>query len=263
MTTKLISLLFIIVLVSACNEVVPAESPSPTETPVPDVATATNVLPPPSGFPYAPVLNEALPKDGLLLAAHVYADNTCYDIGIYDEDTYIVISCHADFTYPTPNGKLDTNQSAYLHRWLERFASYEDPSAHGLLKFVGKGDVVPDYADKQSMSAMLFGIEWDAHGYVHRGGTPSAVLISLRVLSNQLGIPLDQTNVLHFEVVDFPDPCFGAPEAGEVCGQVVTQGFRVQLVAQGLLYEFHTDVFGYDIRQIGEPQIAPTQGAGG
>jgi hypothetical protein len=69
--------------------------------------------------------------------------------------------------------------------------------------------------------------------------------------------------VLKFEAVDFPNSCLGTPKPKEVCVQVVTQGFRIQLVALGLLYEYHTDAFGFDIRPFGDPQAAPTQGAGG
>jgi len=113
------------------------------------------------------------------------------------------------------------------------------------------------------MQAMLGEIEWTAHQYVHRGGTPSAVLVARLVLSNQLGIWLDDSNVLNFEVTDFSDSCLGAPTPDEVCDPVVTEGFRIYFVVQGLMYEYHTDVWGYDIRPFGEPQIAPTQGAGG
>jgi len=275
---KLIPLLFSIILFSACagtsqNEI-PAISNSPSKTPVPQVSTTlpslptsapTNTLHPQqhSDLIYPPTLNEALPKDNLILASHVYGSKICFDIGIYKDDTYMIISCLGNFTYPSPIGMLNANQSAYIHRWMERFAGFEEFSMHDLLKFLGNGDVIPDYAEKLSMKAMLYDIEWIAHGYIHKGGLPSAVNISLLVLSNQLGIPLDHNNISYFEVVDFPDVCLSAPEPDEVCAQVVTQGFYIQLIAQDMLYEFHTDAFGYDIRQFDEPQIAPTQGLGG
>jgi hypothetical protein len=54
--------------------------------------------------------------------------------------------------------------------------------------------------------------------------------------------------------MDFPDSCLGAAKPGEVCEQVITSGLRVQLVSQGMLYVFHTDFAGYDLRQVGSPQ---------
>ena len=131
------------------------------------------------------------------------------------------------------------------------------------MKFAGTGNAIPGIADKVSMQALIDDIEWNANEYVHPGGYPPVVFHTRTVLSNQLNKWLDDSSILKFEATDFPDACLGAPKPGELCEQAVTQGFRIYLVANNLMYEFHTDVFGYDIRSIGEPQIAPTQGAGG
>lgn len=279
--------LTMIFLFSACNVAVTVESPPPTlteaHTPIPATATSTplpvlpvftptNTLPPPepavSGFPYTAALNEALPKENLVLARHFHADTVghiqgdeyCFDVGIYADDTYIAISCLPGFTYPSPNGTLDATQSRFLHRWMEKFQSFEEPSIHGLLTFAGNGNAVPEYADQVSMQAMIGELEWVAHEYVHRGGYPSVVFHAREVLSHQLNKWLDNSNVLKFEMVDFPDSCLGVPKPDEVCEQVVTPGFSIQLVVDGLLYEYHTDNFGYDIRSVGEPRVAPTPG---
>jgi hypothetical protein len=221
-----------------------------------------------SEFPYAPILNEALPKDGLVLGAHVFADtdNVCYDVGIYADDTYLVISCLVDFTYPAPSGMLDTNTSAFLQRWLERFTGYEENSRynhHTFVIFKGNGTITPDFAEKIGIEHLIGNLEWKAHAYVSGGGTPSAVPAAQRVLGEKIGMSPEAITVLKFEAVDFPNSCLGTPKPKEVCVQVVTQGFRIQLVALGLLYEYHTDAFGFDIRPFGDPQAAPTQGAGG
>lgn len=283
---RMISLLFSIVLLSACTGTSPGEIPDISvmtpETPIPQASatlppfptyTPANTLPPPelSGFPYAAALNDALPKDGLVLALHFHADTVgyiqgdefCYDVGIYGDDTYIAISCLPDFSYPVPNGTLDANQSKYLHRWVETLQSFDDPSIHGLLTFSGRGEAVPEFSDKISMQALIGELEWAANEYVHRGGIPPAVFHAREVLSHQLNKWLDDSSILKFEVIDFPDSCLGIPKPDEVCEQVITQGFSIQFVADGSLYEFHTDAFGYNIRPYGEPQIAPTQGAGG
>lgn len=287
MRTKFVSLLFIIAFLSACTGNLPTATQDipviSTETPMPlrsatpppfPTFTPTSTLiyqsPEPAGFPQAALLNDALPKANLLLARHLYADTVghlkdeiCYDVGIYNDDTYLVISCLADFTYPAPTGTLDANQSRFLQRWIEKFQGFEEPSMNGLLLFAGTGSTISEFSDQASMQAMLGEIEWTAHQYVHRGGTPSAVSVARSVLSNQLNKWLDDSTVLNFEATDFPDSCLDAPKPDEVCEQVVTQGFRIYFVVQGLMYEYHTDVWGYDIRPFGEPQVAPTQGAGG
>jgi hypothetical protein len=286
-TSKLIVLLFMIVIISACNGTTSTATPviniTSSETPTVEASatppplptfTPTSALvyqsPEPAGFPYAAQLNEALPKENLLLATHIYADTVghiqgdeiCHDVGIYRDDTYIVISCLPGFTYPAPAGALDANQSKYLRRWLETFQSFEDPTIHGLLKFNGTGTAIPEFSDRVSIQALLGELEWTAHAYIHRGGTPSVVFRAREVLSHQLNKWLDDSSILKFEVVDFPNTCLGAPKPNEVCEPISTQGFRIYFVVNNLMYEYHTDAWGYDIRPFGEPQIAPTQGAG-
>jgi hypothetical protein len=238
-------------------------SPFPAFTPTATVALSEFT----SGFPYMASLNDALPKDNLVLARHFYSDmvghlddEICYDVGVYGDDSYIVVSCLGDFTHPAPHGQLNAYQSKFLHRWVSTFQSFEDPSVHGLLTFTGLGGTSPDYSDRISMQALLEDLEWDAHGYVHRGGYPPVVFHARTVLSTRLNMWLDNSAILKFESVDYPDSCLGAPEPEEICEQDVTRGFRIQFVVQGLLYEYHTDAYGYDIRQFGEPQIAPTPG---
>lgn len=277
--------LFVMVLISTCRGGVHSDIYNHTGTPAPQPVTArstiapfptltpVSTLPPPEavGFPYAAALNNALPKESLILAQHFYADTVghiqgdefCYDVGIYSDNTYVVISCMPDFAYPAPNGMLDAYQSKYLHRWVDTFQSFDEPSIHGLLVFSGYGTAMPEYSDKVSMQALIDELEWAAHEYVHRGGYPPVVFHTREVLSHQLNKWLDDSSIFHFEVVDFPDSCLGVPKPNEICEQVVTQGFRIQLVTDGMLYEYHTDAFGYDIRPFGEPQVAPTQGAPG
>lgn len=284
--TKFVLLFFIVMLLTACNgtsltqapvvdtpiatdTLLPSETLAASETPAPQVTpvptnTFLSLVPRPiDPKSFGPFLSAELPKDELVLGAHVYADNTCFDVGVYRDRHYIVLSCILDFTYPAPTGFLDANESAYLQRWVERFQSYEEPSVHGLIKFVGNGNVMPDFAEKLSIETLISNLEYKANAYVSGGGLPGGVLAAQRVLSQRLGSVLpDQVIVQNVETVDFPDTCLGAPKPDEVCAQVITQGLRVLLVAQGMLYEYHTDFAGYDIRQFGEPQIAPVQGAG-
>lgn len=239
-----------------------ADTPTLTATPPPfSTSTATSTLPASQAgeFPYAAALNNELPIDELILAAHVYGDNVCYDLGIYQDHTYMVISCLPEYTYPAASGVLDEYEASYIQRWVERYQSYEVHSAHGLLKFQGRGTVIPDEAEKISMEYLLSTLELLAHNYVVPfDGMPRVVYPAQQVLAQKLGISLDQISNLKLERVDFPDACLGLPKPNELCAQVITSGFLIQLAVDGLMYEFHTDLMGYDIRQSGEPQIAPT-----
>jgi hypothetical protein len=261
----------LMIFLCACNGAMITQTPIPdpptlTATPSPlPTATTTSTLPPPqaSGFPYAAVLNDELPIDGLILAAHVYGDNVCYDLGVYQDNTYIALSCLPEFTYPAASGVLDAYEASYIQLWAERYQSYEMPSVHGLLKFQGNGTLVPDEAEKISMETLLSTLELLAHNYVVPfDGRPRAVYVAQKILAQQLGIPLDKITILNFDTVDFPDTCLGLPKPDELCAQVITSGFLIQLAVDGLMYEFHTDLMGYDIRQSGEPQIAPTPFSG-
>jgi hypothetical protein len=40
---------------------------------------------------------------------------------------------------------------------------------------------------------------------------------------------------------DFPDMALGAPEDGEMSGQMITNGWRIKLAAQGQTYEYRAD----------------------
>lgn len=87
---------------------------------------------------------------------------------------------------------------------------------------------------------------------------PAAAFVAQQVLAQQLEIPLDQIQIMGIETVDYPDSCLGAPTPNEVCTQLAIPGLRVQLIGQGMVYEFHTDAAGYDIRQFGAPQPVPS-----
>lgn len=43
------------------------------------------------------------------------------------------------------------------------------------------------------------------------------------------------------EDADFPDMALGAPEDGEMSGQMITPGWRIRLVAAGKSFEYRAD----------------------
>ena len=204
---------------------------------------------------------------GMPISSHFSDDNTCFDVAVYRDGRYRVESC-TGFNYPAPNGYLDANELLYFYRWADSLDSYQTISESETLSFVNifrtDGLVAPTIADKLSIETLVLNLESRARGQnpTSGGGMPAAVFVAQSALAQQMGIPLDQTQIKAVENMDFPDSCLGAAKPGEVCAQVITSGLRVQLESQGMLYVFHTDFAGYDLRPFGSPQPAPP-GAGG
>ncbi len=64
----------------------------------------------------------------------------------------------------------------------------------------------------------------------------------------------NEIRVLKIEPIDWPDACLGAAQAGEICAQMLTPGYRLQVEINGKTYELHTNA-GSSIRQ---PATAPS-----
>ena len=59
-------------------------------------------------------------------------------------------------------------------------------------------------------------------------------------LAERLGIDEDQITG-SVEKAEFPDMALGAPEKGEMSGQMITSGWRIGLTAKGTKYEYRAD----------------------
>ncbi|HLA10082.1 MAG TPA: hypothetical protein VJ023_05775 [Pyrinomonadaceae bacterium] len=59
-------------------------------------------------------------------------------------------------------------------------------------------------------------------------------------LAERLGIDEDQITG-SVEKTEFPDMALGAPEKGELSGQMITSGWRIRLTAKGTRYEYRAD----------------------
>ena len=60
-------------------------------------------------------------------------------------------------------------------------------------------------------------------------------------LANRLKIDPDDVKQGSVEDSDFPDMALGAPEDGEMSGQMITSGWSIRLEAQGKTYEYRAD----------------------
>lgn len=78
---------------------------------------------------------------------------------------------------------------------------------------------------------------------------PNVVIETVTRLGSELGVPLDQVQIVNFEEVEWPDSCLGLGEANESCARVTTPGYRVILEVEGQEYEYRTDQTGLNIRQ--------------
>ena len=63
-------------------------------------------------------------------------------------------------------------------------------------------------------------------------------------LAKRIGVSDDQIEEKSVESADFPDMALGAPEKGEMSGQMVTPGWRIRLSAGGQGYEYRASKNG-------------------
>jgi hypothetical protein len=214
----------------------------------------------------ARMLNELPEGNSSSGSSHVLSkqfsnETSCFSMAIHPDGKYQVESCTPGYTYPAPTGYLDANELIYLYRWYDGLYLFQERDANSTLSFIGNGTANASLADKISIDTLAMNVEAKAHAWASGGGLPSGAWAAQKLLAAQLGVPRDQVQIKGVESVDYPDTCLSAPKPNEACTQMVTSGLRFQLVAQGMLYEFHTDPAGYDLRQFGDPVQAP-QGSG-
>lgn len=72
-------------------------------------------------------------------------------------------------------------------------------------------------------------------------------------LAQELNVDDAAITVVDEEAVEWPDACLGAPAVDEMCGQVVTPGYRLTLAVDGTEFVYHTNADGSTVRQVTEP----------
>jgi hypothetical protein len=68
-----------------------------------------------------------------------------------------------------------------------------------------------------------------------------AVESARKDLARRLNIKASDIQEQSVDDADFPDMALGAPEDGEMSGQMITNGWRIKLAAQGQTYEYRAD----------------------
>lgn len=78
---------------------------------------------------------------------------------------------------------------------------------------------------------------------------PPAAVEAQKALAERLRISADAVKITRIEEKKWPDGCLGAGRPDEICSQAIVDGFLVQLEADGVLYEYHTNQNGSLLRQ--------------
>jgi len=67
-----------------------------------------------------------------------------------------------------------------------------------------------------------------------------ALTVARKDLAERLRIDEDEITD-SVEETEFPDMALGAPEKGEMSGQMITSGWRIRLTANGTTYEYRAN----------------------
>lgn len=84
-------------------------------------------------------------------------------------------------------------------------------------------------------------------------------------LAARLGLPTDAVSIIHIEPAQWPDACLGLPAPDEACAEMIVEGFRIVLEAEGRTYTYRTNLEGDHVRaedlQATPPTDVPAVGA--
>lgn len=73
---------------------------------------------------------------------------------------------------------------------------------------------------------------------------PMAAMRALKLLAENEKAATEKIQISNIEAVDWPDTCLGIQNPDQLCAQVVTPGYQVNLQFNGKDYIFHTDLNG-------------------
>lgn len=99
---------------------------------------------------------------------------------------------------------------------------------------------------------------------INQPPTPTATAIPVTdiirlALAKYLGTRVEDVQIHSMDKTQWSDSCLGVPAPGEICNPVAMPGYGGILIAQGSLYEFHSDINGNDVRFIPGAALAARQ----
>src|SRR4030042_897236 len=74
-----------------------------------------------------------------------------------------------------------------------------------------------------------------------------AQMAAIQAVSTKYNLPVDQIKITNTEAVTWPTGCLGVVIPGVMCTDVITQGFRIMLTANGQQFEMHTNQNGSSV----------------
>ena len=77
---------------------------------------------------------------------------------------------------------------------------------------------------------------------------PPAIPAAIQTVAAALSIEPSDVDVLAYERMDWPDACLDYKEVDEICEEVITPGWRIELRRGNAEIEVHTDMLGLNIR---------------
>lgn len=93
---------------------------------------------------------------------------------------------------------------------------------------------------------------------------PPAAQAALEALAEQLGVDPGDVIIREIEQVQWSNTCLGVEQPDEACGEMIVDGFRVVLEAEGKEAVFHTNFDGSQVREAvgnaAQPIRRPTPG---
>lgn len=77
---------------------------------------------------------------------------------------------------------------------------------------------------------------------------PEPVSGAQQWLADELGVPVEEVEIVSSEEVEWSDSCLGLGGPAESCAAVITPGWQVILLVDGTEYEVRTDEAGSQYR---------------
>lgn len=141
-------------------------------------------------------------------------------------------------------GQLTPSELATYRDYLRRYASFEalmQDNAGGVdnltisLRFGGQGGQLPSQAEQREIAAWVGTV----YARLWQGDRQAGLVARARKdLAARLGLADDAVQLVAVEPATWPDACLGLPQPGEMCAQVLVEGYRVLLQAGGRIYEY-------------------------
>ncbi|NLG28473.1 MAG: hypothetical protein GX557_11220, partial [Chloroflexi bacterium] len=226
------------------------QTPVPTATVALPLPTSTEVVPTatPTPEPLTPVVR--LPS--LAWRRDAVVGSECASLSIDEQGVLRYGDCHGH----TVVGYLTQDELAAYLGYVSRYASFDLSTADAngqTVRLVGNGSVVASAAERVTVANWAAGVYERLEEIELRKDRAAQARVALAA---KLGVPVDAIDTVRVEAVTWPDACLGLARDGQMCAQVLTPGYRLEFVVNGVSYEYRSDRRGNLVVEL--QQAAPT-----